>query len=389
MYARTTYGEQYRSRSSAELRAPFAVDILLLTLTLLLVGFGVLILYSTTGILSQEQFGDGLHYVRKQAVAALIGIVCMLVATRIPARFLLRVSPYCFPLAVLLLVLPLIPGLGVDAGGASRWITFGGVRFQPGEMVKLLLVLFMAGYFYRQEHKLERFVTGVVVPLGMVGFFAVLYLLQPDFGSTALVVGITLIMAFCAGVKLSHLFASGMVALSALGTMVFVSPYRMKRIMSFLNPELDASGQGYQLIQSLIAIGSGELTGVGLGASQQKLFFLPAAHTDFIYAVVAEELGFVGSISLLVLYLVFLWRGLVIARRFQNESFRFTLSIGLTLLIVAPSLLNIGVVTGLLPTKGLVLPLISYGGTSLITCLIVVGLLLSLSRSQGETLPDS
>jgi cell division protein FtsW len=367
-----------------ELRPPVVVDFVLLTVTVALVGFSILMLYSTTGIISQEKFGDPLFYVKRQMIAAVLGMIALFIVARLPLKLLKRFSPYCLPICLFLLALPLIPGLGESSGGATRWVRFGPIRFQPGEMVKLLFILYIAGYFARHESKLQSLSRGVVKPLLLVGVVAFLYLLEPDFGSSAVLVGVTLAMATAAGIRLRYVGLLVLVACCALGALVVVSPYRMSRVMSFLAPWEDASGSGYQLIQSLIAVGSGELTGVGLGDSQQKLFFLPAAHTDFIYAVIAEELGFIGGVAILLGFLLFLWRGFRLAGKLTGDTFAYCLAVGLTLLIVLPALLNVGVVTGVLPTKGMVLPLVGYGGTSLISCLIAVGLLLGLTRNAEE-----
>lgn len=362
------------------LRPPRVSDVPLVTTTILLVGFGVLILYSTTGVLAQERFGDSLYYLKRQLVAVVLGLAGMLLVSRIRMETLKSFSPLCLPLGVILLLMTLIPGVGDSAGGASRWITLFGQRFQPGEFVKLLFIFFMAGYFARHEEKLDSFSQGVCKPLLLVGLIGVLYLSQPDFGSTALVALVTLTMAFTAGVRIRYILLSFLFAAASLAVLVMISPYRMKRILSFLEPTADASGKGYQLLQSLIAVGTGQFTGVGLGEGQQKLFFLPAAHTDFIFAVVAEELGFLGAIFLLALFGVFLWRGLRIAWKVRTDVFSYTLAVGLTMLIVLPALLNMGVVLGLLPTKGMVLPLVSYGGTNIIVSLVGIGFLLTLGR---------
>jgi cell division protein FtsW len=363
-----------------DLKPPLFIDGWLLTLTVMLVGFGFIMVYSTTGIVSSDRFGDSLFYVRKQGIAAVAGFFLMYCCSRISVTFLKRISPYCILFCICLLVLPHIPGLGSSAGGARRWVSILSVSFQPAEFMKVFFVIFLAGYFSRQESSLSSFSGGVVKPFLYVAVVSVLLLLQPDFGSCAIVALVALGMVAASGVKLRHIFPFlGVCAVSTAG-LIIVSPYRMNRIISFMSPMEDASGKGYQLIQSLIAIGSGKLSGVGLGASQQKLFFLPAAHTDFIFSVIAEELGFIGAAIIIVLFLMFLIRGLSLAAKLIDDTFSFSLTVGLTLLIVIPAFLNIGVVMGLLPTKGLVLPLLGYGGSSLLSSLLVVGLLLALTR---------
>jgi cell division protein FtsW len=308
----------------------------------------------------------------------------MVVCMRVPSALLRRVSPYLLGISLVLLLLPLTPGIADRAGGASRWVKFGPLRFQPAEFVKVFMVIFMAGFLSRREHQISTFIHGIVKPFSLVSLVAGLLLLQPDFGSSVVIVAVLLSMLLASGVRFSHLFLCCVVVVVIAGILVLVSPYRMMRIVSFLSPFADASGKGYQLIQSLIAVGTGQLYGVGLGGSQQKLFFLPAAHTDFIFAVISEELGFVGGLCVIAGFLVVMWRGLLIARGVRHDTFLFALAVGLTMMIVAPALLNVGVVIGLLPTKGMVLPLVGYGGSSLIACMAVVGLLLGVRRDSSE-----
>lgn len=363
-----------------DLKPPIALDLPIVIVTLLLVSISLVMIYSTTGVLSQERFGDPFYYLKRQAIAAVVGVCILLLCTRLTLPQLRVLSPWCGLLAVALLGLTLIPGLGQSAGGASRWIGIMGVRFQPGEFVKVLVVLFMAGYLARQEDRLRSFTHGLLKPLLIVALPAGLFLLQPDFGSAAVITLLVVGMTAVAGARIQHLAACGVALVAAASALVVLSPYRMARVLAFLSPWEDASGQGYQLIQSLIAIGLGRWDGVGLGDSQQKLFFLPAAHTDFIFSVVAEELGFIGAVALILLFLVLLWRGLVVASRFGDDTFSFTLAVGLTFVIVLPAFLNVGVATGLLPTKGMVLPFVGYGGSNMVASLAAVGLLLALTR---------
>jgi len=364
-----------------EMRAPMLVDTTLVVLTVALVLFSVIMVYSTTGVLAQEKFGDSLFFFKRQLGAAVVGVVLMLICSRVEMRLLHRISPYLFFVCVGLLVLTMIPGIGDRAGGAQRWVQLPFMRFQPVEFIKIMFVIFIAGYYSRHEGEVGSLVQGIIKPFFLFSFLAVPLLLQPDFGSTAVIALVTFGMAVALGVRLRWI-ALGLVGAALTGgILVYLSPYRMMRVLSFLSPTADASGKGYQLVQSLIAVGTGEITGVGLGGSQQKLFFLPAAHTDFIFAVIAEELGFVGCLVVIAAFLLFLWRGLVLASRLADDTFACALAVGLTLLVVAPAFLNMGVVLGILPTKGMVLPLVGYGGSSLIASLIGVGLLLSLARS--------
>ncbi|NLF24198.1 MAG: putative lipid II flippase FtsW [Deltaproteobacteria bacterium] len=382
--AQNIWPQAFTRPAARELKAPLLMDASILVLTIILVSFSLVMVYSTTGVVAHEKYGDPLFFVKRQSAAVLLGFLGMYLCSRVRIGFLKKMAVYCLPLALLLMVLPLVSGVGDSVGGAKRWIKFGSVGFQPGEFVKLIFVIFLCGYFARHEDALEQFTTGLLKPFLFVALVAGLFLLQPDLGSCVILAIVTLGMAAAAGVCLRHVIFCFAGCGLAMALLIMVSPYRMNRIAAFLSPFSDMQGKGYQLVQSLIAVGSGKLWGVGLGSSQQKLFFLPAAHTDFIYAVIAEELGFVGALAVLLVFLLFLWRGLKLAGRFVNDTFSFCLGVGLTLLIAAPALVNMGVVLGLLPTKGLVLPLLAYGGSSLVASLMGVGLMLALARSFYE-----
>lgn len=371
--------------SSRALKPPATIDFFLIILTVVLISFSMIMVYSTTGVISDGRLGDSLFYVKRQAAAIIAGMMLMIVCSQLSIQFLRRISPYLVIVCLVLLLLPLLPGVGQASGGARRWINLG-YRFQPTEFVKVMFVIFMAGYFSRHEKHLKLFTHGMIKPFMYVAVMAGLLLLQPDFGSSAILALVVLGMGAAVGVRLKHIVLSLLVCMVAMGGLIATSPYRMRRVLAFLSPMDDVSGQGYQLIQSLIAVGSGKFAGAGLGASQQKLFFLPAAHTDFIFAVVGEELGFVGCVCVILAFLLFLWRGFVLASKFSGDVFPFALAVGLTLLIVMPAFLNMGVVVGLLPTKGLVLPLIAYGGSSMVASLAAVGILLSLARTYRKEL---
>ncbi len=360
------------------------VDYILLFISTILVSFGLIMVYSTTGIIPGDGGGDGLFFVKRQAVAAVLGFVLMYCCSRASLEQVRRLSGVCFPFAVGLLVLTLIPGLGDRAGGAQRWITLPLVRFQPGEISKFLFVVYLAGYLSRREMQLPQFSVGLLKPIGFLAVIGALLLVQPDFGSTVVLALVCVAMAGAAGVRLRYVALCGVALFVGAAILVILSPYRLNRFLSFLSPWEDPSGRGYQLIQSLIAVGTGEVSGVGLGGSQQKLSFLPAAHTDFIFAVISEELGFLGGVAVIGLFLLFLWRGVRMASRLAEDTFAFSLAVGLTMLIVVPALLNVGVVIGLLPTKGMVLPFVGYGGSALVVSLASVGLLLAISRESEK-----
>lgn len=362
------------------LKPPFLIDIILLSSSLLLSVFSLIMIYSTTGVVALERFGDPYFYVKRQAIAVFIGLLALLLLSKTSINQLRKIAPVCFVLALLLVALTFIPGIGRTGGGAQRWLNLPFISFQPAELAKILFVVFIADYFARKQDKLGALVPAVVIPLFYVALLAALLLKQPDFGSFAIILGVTFIMIVAVGVRLRFFLYGLIPALAGLITLVIVSPYRFRRITAFLHPEEDLQGKGYQLLQSLIAVSTGGFDGVGLGDSMQKLYFLPAAHTDFLFAVISEELGLIGSSALIVFFLVIFWRGFIISKRLIPDLFTYSLAVGLTMLLVGPAFFNMGVVTGLLPTKGLVLPLVGYGGSSMISSLMVVGLLLALAR---------
>ena len=370
-----------QSLSKGEFSRPPRVDIYLVVTTLLLLSVSVVMIYSTTALSAKELYNDPLRLVKTQGLAICIGVFVMAVARLCSIQLLQRFSPLFLFLSLVALLIPMIPGVGAAAGGAQRWIRIAGFQLQPAEFVKVFMIIFLAGYLSRHESRLSDFSSGVLKPVIIFGTVACLLLAQPDFGSATIMFIVAIVMLFVGGVSIRYLFLSGMLLASCAAALIYTSPYRMARVASFLSPWDDAQGSGYQLLQSLIAVSTGSFTGVGLGASQQKLHFLPAAHTDFIFAVIGEEAGLFGCLFVVALFLIILWRGVKISQQFADDTFPFTLGVGLTMLIVLPAMINIGVVLGLLPTKGLVLPLVGYGGSSIVGSLLIIGLLLSLTRT--------
>ena len=353
-------------------------DRTLLIVTMILLALSVLMVFSTTAVRSLQVFGDSTVMLKKHIFHIVIGVFLSLAITQVSFSFLRRHALFFLLTTVTLLLLVLVPGIGSKAGGARRWISLGALRAQPAELCKALVIIYFAAYIDRYKSQMVRFVPGIIVPLGIIACIALLLLSEPDFGTTAVITIVVCSQLFLAA-RISHLAVLGAVATGLAALLVIHSPYRMRRLVAFMNPFDDPGNSGYQLIQSLIAVGSGGVWGVGLGAGRQKLFYLPAAHTDFIFAVVAEELGLVGAGLVLVLFMLILYRGIMTARQLSHDTFLCSLTIGITLLIVLPALLNIGVVTGMLPTKGLVLPLIAYGGSAMIVHLVEIGMLLRLS----------
>lgn len=381
-----TYNRSVVQQSKVNAQPFFCDSVILLSVTALLV-LSMVMIYSTSGVVSQERLGDAYFYVKRQGIALVVGLLFMTILSKLNIAKLRQISSLFLLLSLILLALVLVPGLGSRSGGATRWLKLGPISFQPVEYVKLFMVVFIAGYISKYEAELKEFIPGLLKPFFLVSLIAALLLLQPDFGSTAVITIIALAMLLASGTRIKHLALCAILASVSAGLLIASSPYRLQRVLTFLAPWDEPKGKGYQLIQSLIAVGSGRLTGQGLGSGQQKLFYLPAAHTDFIFAVIAEELGFIGCLGVLVLFGLLLWRGILIAGRLADNIFAYSLAIGVTALLVVPAFLNMAVVTGLLPTKGLALPLISYGGSSLSASLMAVGILLALSRAALKSVP--
>ncbi|MCC6219946.1 MAG: putative lipid II flippase FtsW [Deltaproteobacteria bacterium] len=356
------------------------VDSWILITTYLLLGVGVLMVFSTTAVSSAELYGESTVYLRKHLLHLIVGLGALYTATKIPSDLLGKVSGYLLIGLIFLLVLVLFPAIGRSAGGARRWLELGPLSVQPGELAKLGVVLYFSSYVERRKFQLSSFCRGVVMPLVVASVLVFLLLLEPDFGTAAVIMAIVVCQLLVAGVRIAHLLGLGLFAAAAIATLIFVSPYRMRRFSTFIDPFSDATNAGYQLIQSLIAVGSGGLYGAGLGAGKQKLFYLPAAHTDFIFAVIAEELGLIGALAVVLLFMVFAYRGYILSKRLSFSPYLSTLAVGLTLLVVMPAILNIAVVLGLLPTKGMVLPLVGYGGSAMVMYLFAIGMLLRLSK---------
>lgn len=355
---------------------------LILVSVLLLLAISVLMVFSVTAVSGDGILGS-LSMVKKHLLQMLAGLIVFAVVLRIPTEKIRPFAPFFLIISFLSLVMVLLPGLGKTAGGAQRWFSVGPIRIQPGEFAKLAVIFYMSTYIGRQTSKMKSLVPGAIIPLGIVCLFGALLLKQPDFGSTIIILTVVFLQLLLVS-NLKHLAGLGVVALSAIVGLIFLSPYRFKRFQSFLDPLADASASGYQLVQSLIAVGSGGLTGFGIGAGKQKLFYLPAAHTDFIYAVICEELGLLGGGLVLFLFSLMALVGYGAAIKFTNDHFRGSLVVGLTSLIVVPAVFNMGVVLGLLPTKGLVLPFVSYGGSAMMINLIVLGLLIRTLREGAE-----
>ncbi len=356
------------------------IDPYILGPTVLLIGLGTIMIYSASSLLGIEKFGDSFFFLKKQIFNLFLGCVGMAAIFSLKVRGLRKLA---FPGLLVsggLLVVTLFSSAGIEANHATRWLSLGGFRFQPSEFAKPLIILYVAAYLAKRGESIRDFRHGLLPLLLQVGVFLLLILKQPDFGTTVVLSLVVGIMLFAGHAKLSHLGALTGLGMSAGIALIQFSTYRRERLLSFLNPWADEQGKGFQIIQSFIAFQHGGVTGQGLGDGSQKLLYLPEAHTDFIYSVVAEELGLFGTVGIIVLFTVLVVQGLKLAIRIR-DPFASNLALGLTSLIGIQAFFNMAVVMGLVPTKGLTLPLISYGGTSLIATMTCLGVLMSLSSS--------
>jgi len=352
-------------------------DWVLLAIVLSITLIGLVMVYNASSLIGEKTYHDSFYFIKRQLQWLLLSIVAFFMASRINIE---RLRKGIVPLAALVFVLLFsVLIFGAEINGARRWLKFAGITFQASELAKLFTVIYLAHYIDKKSEKLGNFLEGAMPPLILLGLMSMLILLEPDFGTTVVILSITLLLLFLGGVPLKQLFAIVIVTLPFFIYWVMSSPYRLKRIMTFLNPWAVASEGGYQVIQSQVALGSGGLTGTGLAGVKQVLFFLPEPHTDFIFSVFGEAFGLIGTTGIVLLFAGILWRGTGIALK-TSSRYRRIMAIGLTLLVTLPALLNMGVATGLLPTKGLPLPFMSYGGSSLLGNSIAIGLLYNLSR---------
>ena len=375
-------------RSTTDSRSNYATsqqsldyDIKLLFPVLFLVGIGVVMVYSASSALALKNFGSDYHFLKKQSIFALLGIIVLVCCRNFPYRFFRSLTYPLLILAVTFLVAILISGLGYSAGGSTRWFRFGGFTFQPSELARFSLVIYLAYSMSKKQEKLKDFYLGFLPHVLVFGILAALIIIQPDFGSTVILGAITWIMLFVGGVRISHLLLSLMVMAPVAYFFMVNAEYRMNRILSFINPWQYPSGEGYQIVHSLMAFGSGGIWGTGIGKGYQKLFYLPEPHTDFIFSVIGEEFGLFGVLIILGLYATIIWRGVIIAKN-SRDSFGTFVAIGLTTAIGLQVCINMGVALGLLPTKGLTLPFLSYGGTSLLINMASIGILMNIGTAK-------
>ncbi len=356
---------------------------LLFAIFMLLV-ISVVMVYSSSSIVALTTYNDPALFMKRQITWAAFGLLVMAVMMRLDHRRLSdqRVVIILVVLALVLMAATLAPGIGRMANGARRWLQIGGRSFQPSEFGKFALVVYISYYLEKKGDRLRDFVNGLVPAYVMTAAFLLVVALQPDFGSAMTMAGVAGIMLFAGGANTLHLGGTLIAALPLVYVAVVHKAYRWRRITAFLNPWDSQDGAGYQIIQSFLAFGSGGLFGRGLGEGRQKLLFLPERHSDFIYAVIGEELGLLGSLAVVALFVIILWRGVKISLA-AGDSFSRNLALGITLLVCMQAAINMGVVTGLLPTKGIALPLVSYGGSSLVITMAALGVLLNISRETA------
>ncbi len=364
----------------ARLRTEFKLDPVLLTIVMTLLLGGFVILASASITISDKISGDPFFYVERQLLAAVIGAAAGLFCLFVPMRVWQSVSPLLLLVGLALLCAVLIPGVGYEVNGSTRWVRFGIMNLQVSEPARLCLLVYLSGYVVRQQKALRERFVGFLRPMLVISLGCALLLAEPDFGAAIVLTATALAMLFVAGARIRDFLLFFSATVVAIVVLAVTSPYRMKRLTGFLDPWADPFDSGFQLTQSLIAIGRGEWFGVGLGDGVQKLFYLPEAHTDFVFAVFAEEFGLLGSLLLIALFLALLWRIFSIAKRAADAErfFEAYLAMGLGTWLGLQAFINVGVNMGLLPTKGLTLPLISYGRSSLIVTMAAIGLLLRI-----------
>jgi cell division protein FtsW len=357
-------------------------DKYLLFAVLALIGIGLLMVASASMAISERRFDESFHYLFRQSIYLILGVCVALLVLHIKVEFWEKVSGLLLLLGIFLLILVLVPGLGKAVNGSSRWLELGGLTLQVSEFVKLAVIVYLAGYLVRHQREVRTEVSGFLKPMLLLGIISFLLLLEPDFGAIVVIMATTLGMMYLAGARLWQFGVLLLMVLISLWILAVSSPYRVLRLTSFLNPWNNQFDSGYQLTQSLIAFGRGGLFGVGLGGSIQKLFYLPEAHTDFLFAVLGEELGLIGILVIIGLYYLLIVRALLIGKRalLANHYVSAYIAYGIAIWLGMQAFINMGVNSGLLPTKGLTLPLISYGGSSLLIISTAIALLFRIER---------
>ena len=359
----------------------FSYDFKLFFPVLVLVGIGIVMVYSASSAIAIKKYGNDLYFLIKQSMFAIVGLIAMLFFRKIPYEYYRKYAYLFLIVAIGLLVAVKFTGPGIKVNGAKRWMLIGGVRFQPSEFARMALVIFLSYSLTKKQERIRSFFIGFVPHVFFLGIFAGLIALQPDFGSVVILAAITWVMMFVAGVRVVYLTTSVGALLPFAYVYMMSATYRTERWLAFLHPWEHASDQAYQIVHSLMAFGTGGIWGTGVGKGLQKLFYLPEPHTDFIFSVIGEELGLVGVLCVLFLYVLILWSGLSIAKN-TYDLFGSYLAMGITAAIGLQVCINLGVALGLIPTKGLPLPFLSYGGTSLLVSMISIGILMNIGSGK-------
>lgn len=361
------------------LRTRNAFDPLIAIVTIVLLCIGVIMVHSASSVVSADKFNDSFFYAKRQLLWASLGVISMYWFANFDYHRLRAWAPKIAVMSFLFLAIVLIPGIGTIRGGSRAWLGIGSFGVQPSEFAKLGLVIFLAHFLADSEERMQSFRKGLLPPLFLALVGVGLIMLEPDLGQSVVIMGTTIILLFAAGAKLEHLAGLGGIGLIGFAGLVAAAPYRLNRITAFLDPWKDPLATGYQIIQSLYALGSGGVLGVGLGNSKQKFLYLPEPQTDFVFSILGEELGFLGAAAVLFLFALLVWRGIRCAI-FAVDRFGSLLAIGITGMIAVQVLINIGVVSGSIPATGITLPFLSYGGSSLTLMLTGIGILLNISR---------
>ncbi len=358
-------------------------DIMIFIITLALLSLGIVMVFSASSVTAYHELGDAYHYLKRQSLWAAIGLVALVICMNIDYHLWLRLAGPLIVVSIVALAVVLVPGIGITISGSRRWLGAGPVRVQPSEFAKLSVVILLAAYLSTSPDRVKSVVRGVFVPLILVGMCALLVLREPDLGTSIGMAATAWLMLLIAGGSPGWLV--GLAAMTAPVIYLYArhDPVRMRRLTSFLDPWADPLDSGFHIIQSLLALGSGGLVGTGLGLSRQKFYYLPEQHTDFIFAIIGEELGFLGAALVVFLYAIFAWRGFRASLN-APDSFGSLLAAGITIMVALQAAMNIAVVTGSMPITGITLPLISSGGSSLVPMLAGVGILLNITRHAGQ-----
>ena len=356
------------------------LNILLLIIVTIMALYGIIMIYSASSVWAQYKFNDAFHFAKYQFIFFIISFLCMLIVKKIDYNLYKRHSNKILLLSLILLILVLIPGIGTLRNGSRSWFKIGPFGLQPSEIAKVSLIIFLSKYLEKNQNNLSNIKKSILPVLGIIFLFFGLIMLEPDFGTGMVIVLSLMLILFISGVKLKFFASLGVLGILGIAGLIIIAPYRLKRILSFLNPWSDPLGSGYQIIQSLYAIGPASLLGLGFGKSIQKQFYLPEPQTDFIFAIICEEFGIVGAISVIVLFISLFYIILKISLK-QNNLFAKYLSFGLGMQIILQGTLNLCVVTSLIPVTGVTLPFFSYGGSSLLVSMISIGIILNIYGS--------